>query len=319
MLYMLKPFAIIYPMLMSYLIHYNHHHQRSVLSFQLHATISRKIIRITPSPLTRANGVVALLQQQQQQFSVRCGGALLLNNNPTTAGQYQRNRLNVSQQLSLSTSSSSAAAVETTTLDEEADDTDDDTMTPTYPKFQNIAELHPVLKRNLEGMKLVTMTEIQSKTWEAASAGQDVLGRARTGTGKTVAFLLPAIQQLLLQNANVNVREQTKIQMLILSPTRELAAQIHDQALALTKRANDIISHQCMFGGSSKPGDIKMLEKQVPVILVATPGRLKDHIENTLIHDGKRSFKSLLSQVKILVLDETDRYVYIYKLIIDYA
>ena len=154
---------------------------------------------------------------------------------------------------------------------------------------------------------LFRSTEIQSKTWEAASDGQDVLGRARTGTGKTVAFLLPAIQQLFLRNETKTVQDQTKIQMLVLSPTRELAAQIHDQSLKLTKGANAVISHQCMFGGSSKTNDVTMLERKVPMILVATPGRIKDHIENTLIHGGKRSFKSLLSKVQILVLDETDR------------
>jgi hypothetical protein len=105
--------------------------------------------------------------------------------------------------------------------EEESDDNNMSTKTPSFPKFQDIEELHPALKRNLNLLKLETMTEIQAKTWEAASDGQDVLGRARTGTGKTVAFLLPAIQQLLLRNDTKAVADQTKIQMLVLSPTRE--------------------------------------------------------------------------------------------------
>jgi DEAD/DEAH box helicase len=183
-----------------------------------------------------------------------------------------------------------------------------------YPTFAEISELHPLLQKNVEKMKLTTMTEIQARTWEEASSGNDVLGRARTGTGKTVAFLLPAIQQLLQSAEKGKIGHFSSIQMLVLSPTRELASQIHTQAMKLT-HGSSIINHQVMFGGAKKGGDIMALEYRLPTILVATPGRLKDHFENTnltvknhLESARDSPFSSFFGDVKVLVLDETDRY-----------
>lgn len=158
-------------------------------------------------------------------------------------------------------------------------------------------------------MQLTHQTEIQAKTWDAASQGLCVLGRARTGTGKTISFLLPALQQLLQQPL-----ARDTIHMLVLSPTRELAAQIDDQAQKLThlpKKNNGkqqqqvMIRHQVVFGGSSRPKDVAQFERHVPTILVATPGRLRDHLDNTVVR-GK-PFASLFQKTSILVLDETDR------------
>jgi DEAD/DEAH box helicase len=183
-----------------------------------------------------------------------------------------------------------------------------------YPAFAEISELHPLLKKNVEIMKLTTMTEIQARTWEEASSGNDVLGRARTGTGKTVAFLLPAIQQLLVAAEEGRINHYSSIQMLVLSPTRELASQIHTQAMKLT-HGSKVINHQVMFGGAKIGNDIRAMENRLPTILVATPGRLKDHLENTKLNamnhvkGGMDSpFSSFFDDVKILVLDETDRY-----------
>ena len=108
--------------------------------------------------------------------------------------------------------------------------------------------------------------------------------------------------------------------MLILSPTRELAAQIDDEAQKLTlrngsknnnnnkKRSGNsatMIRHQVVFGGSSRPKDVAQFERHVSTILVATPGRLRDHLDNTTVR-GK-PFASLFQKTRILVLDETDR------------
>jgi ATP-dependent RNA helicase MSS116 len=179
----------------------------------------------------------------------------------------------------------------------------------TYPKFAQLAGLHPSLKASLAKMELVTMTEIQAKTWEAASAGQDVLGRARTGTGKTVAFLLPALQQLL---ENLPKVSQSHVSMLVLSPTRELAAQIGEQARLLLQennshRSSKQVTQQVIFGGTPKPKDENAFKRQIPTILVATPGRLRDHLQTTTVKGV--AFSKLLSQTQILVLDETDRCV----------
>lgn len=94
--------------------------------------------------------------------------------------------------------------------------------------------------------------------------------------------------------------------MLVLSPTRELAQQIDDEAQKLTQ-GNKAIRHQVVFGGSSRPKDVTQMERNVPTILVATPGRLRDHLDNTNIK-GK-PFASLFAKTSILVLDETDRSV----------
>ena len=184
--------------------------------------------------------------------------------------------------------------------------TDDEPATETeFPHFANVPDLDPSIKKALKNSGLTTMTEVQAKTWEAASAGKDVLARARTGTGKTVAFLLPAIQQL-MSNPDL---DPNSIHMLILSPTRELASQIHDQAQTLTSGRKDI-SSQVVFGGTPKDKDTRKFANQPPTILVATPGRLKDHLQTTRVKGG--SFAHLLKKTSILVLDETDRYVLYY-------
>jgi ATP-dependent RNA helicase MSS116 len=187
------------------------------------------------------------------------------------------------------------------------------TMAPeTYPRFADVSGLHPSLKSALAEMELITMTEIQAKTYEAASKGQDVLGRARTGTGKTISFLLPALQQL-LQNPAQSM-EPNQVSILILSPTRELAAQIGEQARQLLQTAEQQpnnnrkaskITQQVIVGGTSKPKDIAAFERSIPTILVATPGRLCDHLETTKVRN--QPFAKAVSKTKILVLDETDR------------
>ena len=186
------------------------------------------------------------------------------------------------------------------------------------PTFDSLVNLHPSLKSALTNAGLVNMTQVQHKTWEAASGGSDVLARARTGTGKTVAFLLPAIQQIVTRQAKgASQKHPSGIDILILSPTRELASQIHEQAKLLTANLpqqqqhqagqDTAISSQVIFGGTDRAKDVKLFEKRHPTILVATPGRLKDHLESTRVRGAK--FSDLLKHTSILVLDETDRYV----------
>lgn len=169
--------------------------------------------------------------------------------------------------------------------------------------FENIEGLHPASKRAIkEVLKLKSMTEIQQKTYDAASSGQDVLGRARTGTGKTMAFLLPALQSLLSKRDYV---VGSNIGILIVSPTRELATQIGDQAEKLLSFHRNM-RVQVVFGGTKITKDINTLNRNVPTVLVATPGRLLDHLENTKI--GSRQFgHDIMRETPILVLDETDR------------
>lgn len=95
------------------------------------------------------------------------------------------------------------------------------------------------------------------------------------------------------------------IQPGILLYTGELASQIGDEAQKLTHKTK--IRHQVIFGGSSRPKDVSQFERNVPTVLVATPGRLRDHLDNTSVRG--QPFANLFRQTSILVLDETDRYV----------
>ena len=167
-----------------------------------------------------------------------------------------------------------------------------------WPRFEDKDNLHPLSKKSIQNMGLTTMTEIQAKTFDAASSGQDVLARARTGTGKTLAFLLPALEKILRNPV------EGQINMLILSPTRELAAQIGEQTRQLISTHRGI-SYQVIYGGSSRRLDIDRFEQRVPTILVATPGRIQDHLDNTYVRDKR--FSALFRTTQVLVLDEMDR------------
>ena len=172
----------------------------------------------------------------------------------------------------------------------------------TNVEFAKRKDLHPSSKRALtEVMGLKTMTEIQSKTYAAALSGRDVLGRARTGTGKTVAFLLPAIERVLRSR---EYQPGLNIGILVISPTRELAQQIGDEAEKLLTFHNDM-SVQVVFGGTKVSRDAGRLRKKLPTILVATPGRLQDLLESTKV--GARKFSDIMSTTSVCVLDETDQ------------
>ena len=150
--------------------------------------------------------------------------------------------------------------------------------------------LKPELLRALADTGYTQPTPIQAATIPVALQGQDVIGCAQTGTGKTAAFCLPA-----LQRAHASSGEQATLHTLILTPTRELAAQINE-SLATYGRHLDLW-HTVIFGGVNEKPQIAELERGVD-ILVATPGRLLD-----LMQRGKVR----LNSVKYFVLDEADR------------
>jgi len=175
--------------------------------------------------------------------------------------------------------------------------TSKDSSLLTNVDFSNRSDIHPNSKRALtEVLEITSMTEIQSKTYAAALSGKDVLGRARTGTGKTVAFLLPAIERV------VNERGDTGI--LVISPTRELAMQIGDEAEKLLT-FHPKKSVQVVYGGTKVARDVARLTKQLPTVLVATPGRLKDLLKTATV--GGRRFSKLMGRTSVIVLDETDQ------------
>ena len=151
--------------------------------------------------------------------------------------------------------------------------------------------LSPPLLDALDEIGYVTPTPIQSQAIPDLIKGRDMLGCAQTGTGKTAAFALPILDAI----ANNPLKGPRRIRALILCPTRELAAQIHDN-IEQYSRYLDIRS-MAMFGGVSQRPQEKILRRGVD-ILVATPGRLLDLMSQGYVN---------LSSVQFLVLDEADR------------
>eukprot|EP00934_Nitzschia_sp_Nitz4_P006447 Nitzschia sp. Nitz4//scaffold38_size140716//3290//5386//NITZ4_003124-RA/size140716-processed-gene-0.24-mRNA-1//1//CDS//3329550009//6437//frame0 len=185
------------------------------------------------------------------------------------------------------------------------DDDDEDVEEETVRRRFEELDIHPKSLKALRRNGLHNLSEIQDKTYDVIVGGKDVVGRARTGTGKTLSFILPSLERVVRQ-AEASSRPLEGIQILILSPTRELAAQISKEAERMVASHNEMITSQVVYGGSSKREDIERFNRKLPTILVATPGRLKDHLASTQL-DGKRPFIDALQNLQVLVLDETDR------------
>ncbi len=151
--------------------------------------------------------------------------------------------------------------------------------------------LHKLLLQALATEGYTAPTPIQSQAIPHALAGRDVQGIAQTGTGKTAAFALPILQRLA---ANPRPPQRGTCRCLVLSPTRELASQIADSFKAYGRHLPLRVA--LMFGGVPKPRQAKQMAGGVDV-LVATPGRLLDHMSDRAVR---------LDQVEILVLDEAD-------------
>jgi ATP-dependent RNA helicase RhlE len=149
--------------------------------------------------------------------------------------------------------------------------------------------LSPVLQANLLKHGFTQPTPVQELAIEPALAGRNVVATAQTGTGKTLAFVLPLIQSLLSEPGPKGVRA------VVLSPTRELAIQIHE---VFTKMAHGTgIRAAIVVGGVGENPQLQSVRKGAQVI-VATPGRLYDFLSRRLV---------TLAAVKVLVLDEADR------------
>lgn len=145
----------------------------------------------------------------------------------------------------------------------------------------------PKLLQILSKNKFLVPTPIQAQSIPAAIEGKDLMGIAQTGTGKTLAFGLPMIQRL--------AQSKGAIKGLVILPTRELALQVDETLKKIGASLG--LKTAILIGGESMPKQLKAL-KQDPHIVIATPGRLQDHIEH---------YKLSLGRVGILVLDEADR------------
>ena len=153
-------------------------------------------------------------------------------------------------------------------------------------RFQDL-DVPVILLDAIKSMNYETPTPIQAQAIAPALEGRDILGCAQTGTGKTAAFFIPMVAQLLKNPENTG---------LILAPTRELAAQIETVLRDLTVNCKSL-NHAVLIGGMSMQPQMRALSKR-PRIIIATPGRLIDHIDRRTVSLLKCSF---------LVLDEADR------------
>ncbi|MEN8425861.1 ATP-dependent RNA helicase RhlB [Acinetobacter schindleri] len=155
--------------------------------------------------------------------------------------------------------------------------------------------LHPNLKQAIDALGFSSMTPIQEKVLKFTLAGHDAIGRAQTGTGKTAAFLVSIINDL-LNNPVQGQRYRGEPRALILAPTRELALQIESDAHELTKFTD--LSVVTLLGGVDFDKQKAQLDKAPVDIMVATPGRLIDFVEQKEVW---------LDQIEFLVIDEADR------------
>ncbi|KAL0465893.1 ATP-dependent RNA helicase [Neurospora intermedia] len=151
------------------------------------------------------------------------------------------------------------------------------------------------LLKALDAMGYANMTPVQEKVLNMGSFTQDCLVQAKTGTGKTIAFLLPALHTLL----NAKDLDPSQVALLILAPTRELAQQIVDECEKLVSQCNPRFECHLAVGGSAKASSLSKFLRGKPTILVATPGRLDDYLSDERV---KQKFNNL----RCLVLDEAD-------------
>ncbi len=152
----------------------------------------------------------------------------------------------------------------------------------------NSFKLDQSILTNITKLGYKTPTAIQEQSIKPTLAGQDIMGLAQTGTGKTAAFALPIINKLLKGPRKC-------VRALIVAPTRELAQQIHDNIIEYSK--NTGLRSLTLYGGVNINTQIKNLKQGIEIV-VACPGRLLDHIKQKTV---------LLSKVEVLVLDEADQ------------
>ncbi|MFN0108806.1 MAG: DEAD/DEAH box helicase [Blastocatellia bacterium] len=157
--------------------------------------------------------------------------------------------------------------------------------------FDELGLLQPLADR-CKSLGYTEPTPIQKRAIPVILDGADLIGCASTGTGKTAAFLLPTLQKLMTEKRETNKRAA---RVLILTPTRELASQVTDNLFELDAKRK--IRAVTIVGGASFNRQNMELRKGVQVV-IATPGRLMDHIENRTID---------LSHIEVLILDEADR------------
>lgn len=171
-----------------------------------------------------------------------------------------------------------------------------DIFLSTFKTFTDLPLSSPTL-RAVSDLGFTELTPIQAQILPHTLSNQDAIGQAQTGTGKTATFLVTIMEALLKRPFTVDEeRYLGEPRAVVMAPTRELAQQIFDDCLALTKYTS--LHSVCIMGGTNYETQQHELERQYVDILIATPGRLID-----LMHKGM----VYLDRVEVLVLDEADR------------
>ena len=161
-------------------------------------------------------------------------------------------------------------------------------------KFADLG-LIPELQRAVADAGYTEATPIQQQAIPIVMHGLDVMGGAQTGTGKTAGFTLPLLQRLAHHASSSTSPARHPVRALILAPTRELAMQVHESVKTYSKHLP--LRSTCIYGGVDMKPQMEEMRRGVEIV-VATPGRLLDHVQQKTIQFG---------QVEIVVLDEADR------------
>ncbi|KAH8553066.1 P-loop containing nucleoside triphosphate hydrolase protein [Umbelopsis sp. PMI_123] len=170
----------------------------------------------------------------------------------------------------------------------------------TPKNFEDIKHINPLTQQALDKVfKYKEMSKVQEAVLNRLPLEKDIFVKAKTGTGKTLAFLIPALESSYGNQSFRDIKKSVGTSILIVSPTRELAQQIAEEARKLTKFYP--LKVHCLVGGESKRQQMRNLDRDRADIVVGTPGRLIDMLRSV------RHFKRSCESIQTLILDEADQ------------
>ncbi|CAM0137485.1 hypothetical protein VKS41_003152 [Umbelopsis sp. WA50703] len=178
--------------------------------------------------------------------------------------------------------------------------TDNESPVAEPKNFDEITGLNPLTQQAIDKVfKYKQMSKVQEAVLSQLPLEKDIFVKAKTGTGKTLAFLIPALESSFAGQSFQDIKNSVGTAILVVSPTRELAQQIAEEAKKLTKFYP--LNVHCLVGGESKRKQIRDMDRGRADIVVGTPGRLIDMLRSV------RHFKRSCESVKTLILDEADQ------------